>query len=110
MGYLSSRSESAFMYCAVQKNSVPAAAGAVATSHTVFLLNIVDLSYTHVSGFTEVSRYYPNLSSLAKSLRVRTSLAACSFHILARGNVELSFTMLQGPPTSFACYIRHIRH
>ena len=26
------------MYCAVQKNSVPAAAGAVATSHTVFLL------------------------------------------------------------------------
>ena len=30
-----------FLYCAVQKNSVPAAAGAVATSHTVFLLNIV---------------------------------------------------------------------
>ena len=29
------------MYCAVQKNSVPAAAGAVATSHTVFLLNRV---------------------------------------------------------------------
>ena len=30
------------LYCAVQKkNSVPAAAGAVATSHTVFLLNIV---------------------------------------------------------------------
>ena len=29
------------MYCAVQKNSVPAAAGSVATSHTVFLLNIV---------------------------------------------------------------------
>ena len=28
-------------YCAVQKNSVPAAAGAVAASHTVFLLNIV---------------------------------------------------------------------
>ena len=27
------------VYCAVQKNSVPAAAGAVATSHTVFLLN-----------------------------------------------------------------------
>ena len=31
-------------YCAVQKNSVPAAAGAVATSHTVFLLNIVQIS------------------------------------------------------------------
>ena len=30
-------------YCAVQKNSVPAAAGAVAASHTVFLLNIVFL-------------------------------------------------------------------
>ena len=29
------------LYCAVQKNSVPAAAGAVATSRTVFLLNIV---------------------------------------------------------------------
>ena len=28
-------------YLAVQKNSVPAAAGAVATSHTVFLLNRV---------------------------------------------------------------------
>ena len=31
------------MYCAVQKNSVPAGAGAVATSRTVFLLNIVEL-------------------------------------------------------------------
>ena len=31
----------ASIYCAVQKNSAPAAAGAVATSHTVFLLNIV---------------------------------------------------------------------
>ena len=30
-----------WMYCAVRKNSVPAAAGAVATSHTVFLLNRV---------------------------------------------------------------------
>ena len=30
-----------YQYCAVQKNSVPAAAGAVATSHTVFLLNRV---------------------------------------------------------------------
>ena len=29
------------LYCAVQKNSVPAAAGAVATSHTVFLRNRV---------------------------------------------------------------------
>ena len=29
------------MYCAVQKNSVPAAADAVATSNTVFLLNRV---------------------------------------------------------------------
>ena len=38
---LSFRRGAGFMYCAVQKNSVPAAAGVVATSHTVFLLHRV---------------------------------------------------------------------
>ena len=39
-------------YCAVQKNSVPAGADAVATSRTVFLLNRV-----HVGGIDPVESF-----------------------------------------------------
>ena len=48
------------MYCAVQKNSVPAAAGAVATSHTVFLLNIVcfSISTNALGGELEACRMF----------------------------------------------------
>ena len=34
------------IYCAVQENSVPVAEGAVATSHTIFLLNRVVMAKT----------------------------------------------------------------
>ena len=52
------------VYCAVQKNSVPAAAGAVATSNTVVLLNRVNKSISViVSPVFWVPFFYPFLYS-----------------------------------------------
>ena len=55
----------------MQKNSVPAAAGAVATSHTVFLLNRVDASNTKIiMTIAEIETLFVDFSTILKQHRI----------------------------------------